>query len=290
MLSRCGDGACNGTDTCANCPQDGCCAPPIDAGIAIDTPVAVDRGFPVDRGVPPTDSGDWGCGDFHCNFTETCATCPHDCLVCDSGVPPDTGRDPCLSMASTCGGCTPIAQCGWCGALRLCMSINSSCTGPASGTCASDWSCNPSDCPASTDCRACSTSSGCPSNACLAHPCDGRGVCRPTSGRPFRCDTVNGTPFPATCMYDSCFSDTECGPTMRCRTVFPGQTVSTCLMGCVSDNQCPTGSDSASAAPGRCVVSLGVCRFSCDANPCPSGLGLSAHYVNGAAGTYCYCM
>jgi hypothetical protein len=57
----CGDGLCNGTDTCSNCPQDcGVCPPP-----------------------PPS------CGDGQCNGSETCSSCPQDCGVCP---PPPTAQ------------------------------------------------------------------------------------------------------------------------------------------------------------------------------------------------------
>jgi hypothetical protein len=47
----CGNGICDGTETCSTCPQDcGVCAP--------------------------------ACGDGICNGTETCSTCPQDCSAC----------------------------------------------------------------------------------------------------------------------------------------------------------------------------------------------------------------
>jgi len=47
----CGDGTCNGTETCSNCPADcGACAPV--------------------------------CGDGTCNGTETCSSCQTDCGAC----------------------------------------------------------------------------------------------------------------------------------------------------------------------------------------------------------------
>jgi PKD repeat protein len=56
----CGDGACNGADTCSNCPADcGVCPPP-----------------------PPV------CGDGACNGADTCSNCPADCGVCPPLPPP----------------------------------------------------------------------------------------------------------------------------------------------------------------------------------------------------------
>ncbi|HJZ85215.1 MAG TPA: hypothetical protein VKN99_08610 [Polyangia bacterium] len=57
-LPFCGDGLCNGSETCSTCPTD--C-----------------------RDCPPF------CGDGLCNGTETCATCSTDCGRC----PPDAGPD-----------------------------------------------------------------------------------------------------------------------------------------------------------------------------------------------------
>ncbi len=49
--SACGDGTCNGTETCSSCPGDcGVCPPPA-------------------------------CGDGTCNGTETCLSCPADCAA-----------------------------------------------------------------------------------------------------------------------------------------------------------------------------------------------------------------
>ena len=65
----CGDGTCNGTETCTTCTQDcGACAPV--------------------------------CGDGTCNGTETCSTCTQDCGAC----PPGCGDGTC-SGTETCSTC-----------------------------------------------------------------------------------------------------------------------------------------------------------------------------------------
>ncbi len=51
----CGDGVCNGTETCSTCP--------VDCGVC-----------------PPA------CGDVVCNGTETCSTCPADCGACPTSL------------------------------------------------------------------------------------------------------------------------------------------------------------------------------------------------------------
>lgn len=59
----CGDGTCNGEETCKSCPKDcGSCPPP-----------------------PPI------CGDGTCNGQETCSTCPSDCGQCPPPPPVDGG-------------------------------------------------------------------------------------------------------------------------------------------------------------------------------------------------------
>jgi hypothetical protein len=57
--------------------------------------------------------------------------------------------DPCNGYASTCGGCAPIAGCGWCGASGRCVSVDA--TGDAVGECAGTVTNDPSGCAPSGD-------------------------------------------------------------------------------------------------------------------------------------------
>lgn len=80
--------------------------------------------------------------------TDMCTTTP----VRDSGTvaPTDAGStstDPCDRFSASCGACTPIGGCGWCGATNRCMYGAS--TGPTRSTCGSGWAWNPGDCAAS---------------------------------------------------------------------------------------------------------------------------------------------
>ena len=95
----CGDGACNGAETCSTCPGD-CGACPV---------------------TPPSAS----CGDGACNGSETCSSCPGDCGACASNPPVsqascsdgiqnqgETGIDcggPCSACSDPCRGvnCDP---------------------------------------------------------------------------------------------------------------------------------------------------------------------------------------
>jgi 3D (Asp-Asp-Asp) domain-containing protein len=85
----CGDGLCNGTETCTSCPGDcGSCPP---AGPA--------------------------CGDGECNGTETCTSCPGDCGSCPPAGPACgdgecNGTETCTSCPGDCGDCPPTDTCG----------------------------------------------------------------------------------------------------------------------------------------------------------------------------------
>ena len=58
----------------------------------------------------------------------------------DAGPP----ADPCRSRASSCGACTPIAGCGWCGASSECVEVDRS-GAPVRG-CSGSFALNPEDC------------------------------------------------------------------------------------------------------------------------------------------------
>ncbi len=75
---RCGDGACNGSDTCESCPADcGACAAAAK------------------------------CGDGACNGSESCASCAQDCGACGPKCGDGTcnGAETCSSCGDDCGPC-----------------------------------------------------------------------------------------------------------------------------------------------------------------------------------------
>ena len=110
VTPRCGDGLCNGAETCGTCS--------VDCGVC---PVP-------DAGTGPR------CGDGLCNGAETCGTCSIDCGVCpipDAGTGPRCGDGLC-NGAESCGTCASD-----CGACRVCG--DGMCTGGETcGTCALD--------------------------------------------------------------------------------------------------------------------------------------------------------
>jgi hypothetical protein len=112
----CGDGQCEGEETCSNCAQDcGQCAP--------------------------------ACPDGTCNGTETCTTCAQDCGACPPGCGDGTcgGTETCTSCPDDCGACPPVCGDATCNGTETCESCPGDC-----GQCPLD--CNPT-CAAGTHCE-----------------------------------------------------------------------------------------------------------------------------------------
>ena len=59
-------------------------------------------------------------------------------------MPPSPPSDECAAQATSCGACTPIAGCGWCGATSACISVDRD--GVPLAACASGFALNPPDC------------------------------------------------------------------------------------------------------------------------------------------------
>ncbi|MCP3682416.1 MAG: S8 family serine peptidase [bacterium] len=96
----CGDGLCNGDETCTNCPADcGVCAPV--------------------------------CGDGTCNGLEgeNCFTCEQDCGVCAPvcGDGNCDANETCNSCPADCGECRPGCGDGYCGATENCDNCKQDC-------------------------------------------------------------------------------------------------------------------------------------------------------------------
>jgi len=108
ITTSCGDGTCNGAETCSTCPTDcGACT-------------AV-------------------CGDGSCNGAETCSTCPIDCGQCVGycGDGSCSGTETCSSCPADCGACTAVCGDGTCNGAETCSTCPSdcgTCTGPLSAS------------------------------------------------------------------------------------------------------------------------------------------------------------
>ena len=120
----CGDAACNGDESCSDCPEDCGACPACGDGACADDESCSD--CPEDCGACPA------CGDGACADDESCSGCPLDCGAC-----PGCGDGACADDES-CSGCPED-----CGACSAC----------GDGACDADESC--SDCP--DDCGTCST-------------------------------------------------------------------------------------------------------------------------------------
>jgi hypothetical protein len=116
----CGDGLCNGTETCTTCS--------------------------ADCGVCST------CGDHVCEATESCTSCPQDCGVCATcGDGYCNGDETCENCAADCGTCqscgdgkcqAPVEDC------YTCPADCGKCMGCGDGTCSASETCAscPQDC------------------------------------------------------------------------------------------------------------------------------------------------
>ncbi|MBM4353557.1 MAG: hypothetical protein FJ109_07125 [Deltaproteobacteria bacterium] len=97
----CGDGQCEGEESCSTCAQDcGECAPACPDGKCNGTETCTT--CPQDCGQCPP-----GCGNGSCDGTETCTTCPDDCGVCppECGDGTCNGTENCETCEGDCGKC-----------------------------------------------------------------------------------------------------------------------------------------------------------------------------------------
>jgi len=242
----CGDGVCQGDETCQNCPGDcGACNGTCGDGFCsadetcesctddCGACTGCGDGFCVGDETCETCTDDCGvctgCGDGFCVGDETCDTCPDDCgacAVCGDGVCEDAkGETPATCPEDcegpvTCGDgiCTdPAEDC------QNCPDDCGACTGCGDGTCADDEDCTscPQDCgqcPSfcgdgycdhDEDCNSCSEDCGeCPQSC-------GDGQCQPLGG-----ETCANCPSDCTCGTDTC------------------QDVLNCTSGCNMDQSC----------------------------------------------------
>ncbi|HMA04307.1 MAG TPA: hypothetical protein VKO45_00070, partial [Methanomicrobiales archaeon] len=98
-LTGCGDGTCNGAETCTTCPGDcGICPTCGDGTCNIGETCS---SCPGDCGACPP-----SCGDLLCNGGETCSSCPGDCGACPTcGDLICNGAETCSSCPGDCGAC-----------------------------------------------------------------------------------------------------------------------------------------------------------------------------------------
>jgi len=158
-----------------------------------------------------------------------CGTCGRACAPGETCVAGACQID--CGAQTSCGRCTPLNGCGWCGATRSCVRINPTCTGPATGTCPGNWSCAPGDC------------------ARLAQPCATESDCDPT-GSPIasRCIISPGNGPGATCA-KVCRTNADCA-SQCCAPTVSGVSVCVHFALCISRTCSISAGSSASCLSG----------------------------------------
>lgn len=156
-----------------------------------------------------------------------------DVLTDDRGGVPGV-----CASATSCGTCTGLVGCGWCGATSVCVA--GTLNGPSGGRCEAGWSWSPLACGTSTDPCASLTNCG----ACLAR--SGCGWC----GASARCATANAArtgPAAGTC------AGMWAGVALACTvSMDPCATVTNCG-GCANGSSCGWCRDTLSCMSGTAV-------------------------------------
>lgn len=227
--ARCGDGACNGTETCSSC------------------------------------SGDCGmcmaqCGDGMCNGTETCTSCPRDCGVCMStprcGDGMCNGSETCMTCSDDCGACPARCGDGACNGTEVCSTCAEDCGQCAAPPC---MACSQNaDCPSTHECllRRCDGARACyprndPGALC---PSVGGVLCPATSAYNLCVTSAECGPFAQCVRYADgraacarrCSTDRDCpdapdgydSVTPACNTA---NTPAVCYLRCTGPGTCPFG-------------------------------------------------
>lgn len=108
-VASCGDGSCNGKETCSDCADDcGACPKSCGDDVCDSDETCSSCAFDCGSCTP-------SCGDQMCNGIETCSTCTFDCGACPPacGDGMCNGNETCADCAGDCGACPPP-----CGELR----------------------------------------------------------------------------------------------------------------------------------------------------------------------------
>ena len=222
--TRCGDGTCNGTETCSSCTMD------CHACAAM-------------------------CGDHTCNGTETCTSCPADCGACMTprcGDGTCNGSETCTTCADDCGACPPMCGDGTCNGTETCSSCALDCG--ACGTSCLACSTN-SDCPAPATCgvRRCDGVRGCYADATASCSSIGGVQCPPTAAYNLCLTDAECGPYAACQQFGDgrrfcarrCAADTDCPAPPAGSTTHPScdaaNTPRTCFLVCSGPGTCPYG-------------------------------------------------
>lgn len=218
LPASCGDGSCNGSETCASCPQDcgACCGNGVvDPGEQCDgsnlggatCSSVMGAGYTgslscsncsfVTSGCSPPPS----CGDGSCNGSETCSTCPQDCGNCCGNGAIDPGEQ---CDGSNLGGatCSSVMGTGYTGSLSC-----SDCSFVTSG-CVPLPSCGDGSCNGSETCANCPQDCG---NCCGNGVIDSGEQCDGSNLNGATCSSVMGAGYTGSLSCSACsFVTTAC--------------------------------------------------------------------------------
>lgn len=203
----CGDGVCNGGETCQDCPAD-CGACPASCGDSVCGDGEDCLSCPGDCGACPA-----SCGNKKCEpaLGESCKGCPTDCGVCPAtcgnGKCDGGAGESCQVCPSDCGSCPAFCGDGACNGADTCTTCPLDC-GVCPGGCG-DGTCNGNE-----TCTSCSADCGvCPGSCSplTSDGCTAAQQCYPvTTGNPL-CGNPGSKAKGATCS-----GATDCAKGMLC--------------------------------------------------------------------------
>jgi Family of unknown function (DUF6209) len=270
--NSCGDGDCNGEETCetcagdcGECPIEGCgdgeCAGEEDC-----------QSCPGDCGQCPAQ-----CGDTDCNGDETCDSCPDDCGECpdscgDQTCQPDL-NETCQICPQDCGECPPECGDGECNGDEDCDTCLTDC-----GQCPPE--CGDEECNGDESCTSCPDDCGecpvtCGDGECHEYDNEDCHICPEDCGAcPPECGDgeCNGAETCEDCYLDCGLCPAECG-NGQCETA-QGENCELCLQDCgacppeCGDDICE-GNETCLGCPDDC----GDCPNPCGDEECDSDGG-----------------
>ncbi len=172
----CGDGLCNGDESCQTCPDD-CDECPPDCGDDVCDEGETCADCPDDCGAC--------CGNGQCDNGETCATCQQDCGSCCGNGQCDNGEDSCSCLQdcpddpNSCSSCECIDSGGNCSCAPGCHDLGTCCANACSacGICAPE--CGDGQCNGNETCSSCPQDCG---SCCGNGQCDNGETCATCPG------------------------------------------------------------------------------------------------------------
>ena len=257
--ASCGDGTCNGVETCSNCVTDCGTCPAVCGNSIIEGTESCDCGT---NGCISSELGGATCatilGTGYTGTLNCSSSCGFNTTLC---VAPCT--DTCSSLGYICGTqtiCGVSTNCGTCGTGYACNS-SGKCVSSCTDTCSSlGYNCGTQTvCGVSTNCGTCGTGYTCTSGNCVANCTDS-------------CSSLGYT-----CGYHTiCGTNTSCG---TCGTGYTCQTNGTCTTNPCTDTCSSLGYTCGTQTVCGVSTSCGTCGtgYTCTSGNCVAVSNLSWH-------------